>query len=528
MKKIIYLIIFIVSTFLLMGCWDSTKPSISIDNDDIEIRINEVFILRPKVKDHQEPFLIFSSSDPSIFEVDELGIVTPVGLGEAYATILLSGTEVSITVNIKIIEALPILSFSDNAYTMKENENLQLELFANGVFYQGEIEWSSLDSCIADVDQTGLVMAYAVGKTTITAKVNTQEVAVDVFVEKAIEEEITSITILGKSEIELGQSLKFTTIANIVASFEVDWSSDNEQVASISSNGLVIAENLGTTIIRAVLKDNPLITTSLEVTVINPKLQVTIHPESTMYVGAVDHSLIIRDNRGIAISRANCQFTSSNQSVANISTNGVITAFNVGNTLITVTYGNATGAVLLTVIAAPIENSRNTIIQKALAEEGYVEGANNNTKYGAWYGLNYNPWCAMFVSWCAYQAGIPTTVIPKYAAVSDGLSFYQSKGSDFYKSYEQTQNGEYIPQCGDIIFFKSNGASHTGLVIKVVGDILYTIEGNTSNKVALRYYYYKNYDKITGYGIPAYLPSSSSIIDFSVASATYGGGVSTV
>ena len=58
------------------------------------------------------------------------------------------------------------------------------------------------------------------------------------------------------------------------------------------------------------------------------------------------------------------------------------------------------------------------LVAVALAEVGYLEkqsdanldsktanaGYNNYTKYGAWYGLNGQPWCDIFVSWCAEMA----------------------------------------------------------------------------------------------------------------------------
>ena len=42
-----------------------------------------------------------------------------------------------------------------------------------------------------------------------------------------------------------------------------------------------------------------------------------------------------------------------------------------------------------------------------IAEEqlGTTEVPVNKTKYGKWYGLDGNPWCAMFVSWVYAQAG---------------------------------------------------------------------------------------------------------------------------
>ena len=59
------------------------------------------------------------------------------------------------------------------------------------------------------------------------------------------------------------------------------------------------------------------------------------------------------------------------------------------------------------------------IIQVALDQVGYLEkasedqlenkfanaGYGNFTKFGAWYGLNGQPWCDMFLSWCADHVG---------------------------------------------------------------------------------------------------------------------------
>ena len=67
-----------------------------------------------------------------------------------------------------------------------------------------------------------------------------------------------------------------------------------------------------------------------------------------------------------------------------------------------------------------------------LAECGTVEKYNNITKYGEWYGMNGQPWCAMFVSWCAKQAGLLVSsgnnngIIPKYASVAMGMEWYKN------------------------------------------------------------------------------------------------------
>ena len=112
-------------------------------------------------------------------------------------------------------------------------------------------------------------------------------------------------------------------------------------------------------------------------------------------------------------------------------------------------------------------NMRDDIIGVALTQVGYNEGANNYTKYGVWYGQPNSPWCGMFVSWCANEAGVPTSVLKRTGIANPG---------SYGLSYEDGAN--YTPQKGDL-FFKKN-FSHVGFVYYTEGEYFYTVEGNTS------------------------------------------------
>lgn len=136
--------------------------------------------------------------------------------------------------------------------------------------------------------------------------------------------------------------------------------------------------------------------------------------------------------------------------------------------------------------------------------EGTVQGYNDCTKYGEWYGLNYNPWCAMFVSWCADQAGIATNVIPKHASCDEGMMWFQNRGRFQFGAY---YGGTYTPKRGDIIYFGApygNGydSTHVGIVYKV-DDYVHVLEGNSDYKVQT-VTYKMNIKYVLGYGIPDY------------------------
>ena len=133
---------------------------------------------------------------------------------------------------------------------------------------------------------------------------------------------------------------------------------------------------------------------------------------------------------------------------------------------------------------------KNKFLEIALSQVGYKEkksnkdldsktknaGSGNYTKYGAWYGVNPAPWCCMFVSWCANEAGILGTLIPKYKGAGTGYNWFKVKNRITMK-----------PKAGDIGFLKptTKGAtsSHTFIVYKVDGNKITTIEGNENNAV---------------------------------------------
>ncbi len=141
------------------------------------------------------------------------------------------------------------------------------------------------------------------------------------------------------------------------------------------------------------------------------------------------------------------------------------------------------------------------IVSVAAKEIGYRETGNNRTKYGEWYGANGAAWCHMFASWCAAKAGIPVSVIPKTASTTEGMEWFKSRGRFKYK-------GKYTPKRGDLVYFKT-GRSHVGIVEKVTGSTLHTIEGNSSDKVARRTYPLSE-KTITGYGVPEYTRINAS------------------
>ncbi len=132
------------------------------------------------------------------------------------------------------------------------------------------------------------------------------------------------------------------------------------------------------------------------------------------------------------------------------------------------------------------------------------------TRYGAWYGDTYGDWCAMFVSFCLYYAGVPKSTFPESANCVTWTRALEKKG--LFRDAETT---DYVPESGDLIFFdnRSNDGKevdHVGIVEGVDWEndengeakavTIHTIEGNSSNCVKRNTYSVDN-GIIVGYGV---------------------------
>jgi len=136
-------------------------------------------------------------------------------------------------------------------------------------------------------------------------------------------------------------------------------------------------------------------------------------------------------------------------------------------------------------------------LEAASSQIGVREASGNNDGLPSqrYAGGRREPWCADFVSWAFRQTGHP---LP---------GNQRSLASTSYMENQMRQQGKYFgrgqqtPKPGDIIFFGNPGTCHVGIVERVAGGKVYTVEGNTSNQVARRSYDF-NSSRIRGYGRP--------------------------
>ena len=172
-------------------------------------------------------------------------------------------------------------------------------------------------------------------------------------------------------------------------------------------------------------------------------------------------------------------------------------------------------------------NGRTAFLKTLVSQYGSAgtiisNGAESRIPYSLWYSYaaNYKgylpnwdentPWCSIFVSWAIAQhkneLNTGTFGVPFAAEVYDT----DPNTNDLWNSVQTypKNSATYNIVPGDLIFFDWDGNSgsefdleHVGVILYREGDWVYTIEGNSGNRVALRRYDLSKEDSVIyGYG----------------------------
>ena len=303
-------------------------------------------------------------------------------------------------------------------------------------------------------------------------------------------------------------------------------------------NSLVTGLKEGTTKINLKSKENSQIKGSIDVVVtktssirddkgeIADGVLIIYAENATSMVEAGEFLKLYIDG---AIDQENYKWVSNDTNIATVNDFGRVIGVKAGTAQIAAiskTNQEVKGYVYVTVYGIPNVDYAARLVKIAVEELGYVEGPNNDTKYGAWYHLNYEPWCAMFVSWCANQAGIGTDIIPKYCGCTAGMKWFNDLG------LFQSRESGYKPKAGDVIFFRDASetvptvSTHTGIVYACANGRVYTIEGNTSDMCAKRSYLLTS-TYIVGYGTPIYPEFNGTPAVFEPGNPESGEGLDT-
>ena len=205
-----------------------------------------------------------------------------------------------------------------------------------------KIRWNSSKESVATVTPEGIVEAVSVGTAFITA--TSEDSGVSAKCEITVKEKVISVTgiALNKTSLSLTEGEEFTLEATITPDNatikDVTWTSDNEEVATVSAEGIVKAIKAGTANITATSEDSG-VNAKCEITVKEKVISVTgiaLNKTSLSLTEGEEFSLVATVTPDNATNK-DITWTSDNEAVATASAEGVVKALRAGTASITAT-----------------------------------------------------------------------------------------------------------------------------------------------------------------------------------------------
>lgn len=287
----------------------------------------------------------WESDDEGIATVNSNGLVTCIGAGEATITLSsVDNVEISITKKITCVSSRPItgITITGNVNGVVNDTIQLLTVLTPSNTTQTDIIWSTSDNSLADVNQEGLVSLKAEGVVDIRAT--------SAFLESIFDEHkisimaeavpIISITVNGKTPLEVGSNAQFTVVYNPTNTTErgIVWTSSNNSVATVDSNGLVTAVGVGNATITASSINRPIVLGNKEVIVNAQVIAITgleitgntsVNSGNTLQLG-INYTPSNTTQQGVT-------WSSSDETKATVNSNGLVTAIAEGAVVITAT-----------------------------------------------------------------------------------------------------------------------------------------------------------------------------------------------
>ena len=258
------------------------------------------------------------------------------------------------------------LSLSSEALTLSVGNTAVLDVSAHdadgNAVPVSDVHWSSSNDAIASVSASGVVSAVSVGTATIAATAQGKSATARVSVSPR---PIASVRVSPSAvTLDVGKNASLTATpvdgaGASMGSMSTAWRSANTAVATVDANGKVTAVAAGATTISATI-DNQTATAAVAVSAPTPSTptigRVVVAPSiaSLKWSGSSDRTIQLTATAystaigGSVVPGVTLTWTSNKNSVATVSSTGLVTAVSDGIATISATATGVTGTAVIT------------------------------------------------------------------------------------------------------------------------------------------------------------------------------------
>ena len=331
--------------------------SISVSESEVTIEKGSSATITANVgpEDANDKSVAWTSSNTEVASVDAEGKVTAKGVGECDITAT-SHNGLTASCHVKVFVNPAGITMSETSKEMHIGDTFTLTATVTPEEAADKsVTWTSSNTEVASVDAEGKVTANGLGETTITATTANGISAISTV--KVLPILVESFTMSATTiEGNVGEqiTLSVTATPDNVTSSSVSWSSDNAEVASVSESGVVTLNKRGTATITATATDGSGKSATCGVTVNQPATSISVsETEVTIEKGS---SATITANVGPEDANdKSVAWTSTDESIASVDSEGKVTANGVGECDIVATSHNGlTASCHVKVVVTPI------------------------------------------------------------------------------------------------------------------------------------------------------------------------------
>ena len=286
--------------------------------------------------------LSWSSSDDSICTVDKTGRLYPKKKGVCTITgTTTDGTNISASATVRVAATAESVVMDQDHAMISGGESVTLKATVtttDGEKYN-DVEWTSADTNIATVDQNGVVTAKYPGKVVIkaTALDGTYQGATCIV---TVIQGVTGVELPKSESVSVGDKITLTPtiLPDYATNKEVKWSSSDESIATVNQSGVVTGKKIGTVTISCTTEDGGY-KADCYVTVIISANSVILNKNTMTLQSGYNFQLKATVYPETATNK-NIIWSSSDESVAKVNSNGFVSALAGGTAVITATTEN--------------------------------------------------------------------------------------------------------------------------------------------------------------------------------------------
>ena len=461
--------------------YDGTRDyidTITMNQDHINLSVNSTKNLRDNIElnssiDPNTAPLKWASSDYNIAQIDEdTGEIKGISEGEATITCTandrVTGSDsegwrrvsASCTVNVVrnednvLVNSITVSPESVTLTALGETKTLTKTIEPDNAT-DTSVRWTSSDTGVATVTQSGVVKAMANGTAVITCKAKdgsekTGQCTITVDIPESSEStdvKVNSITV-SPASVTLTSSGETKNLAATIepsnaTDTSVNWTSSNIGVATVTQSGVVTAVSNGTSVITCKAQDGSNKTGQCTVTVNIPESggdtdikvsSVTVSPESATLTSAGETKNLTATIEPSNATDTSVNWTSSDTGVATVTQSGVVRAVSNGTAVITCKAqdgSNKTGQCTITVDIPEASGSTNIRVNSVTVSPGSATITSAGGTKNLAVTIGPSNATDKSVNWISSDTGVATvTQSGVVTAVSNGTAVITCKAQD--------------------------------------------------------------------------------------------------